>query len=242
MSSTTDNKYTVILTHGAWADASCWSKVIGHLNKAGHQVFAVQNHLETLDQDVENTRRLIERQKGPVLLVGHSYGGSIITETANKCPNVKGLVYVAAFAPDVGESSNFLLGQAPSEALQFASKDDYGRLWLDSTKFGKVFAQDATQEETDLMGAVENPVAFACFDAKIKDVGWKKVPTWYLISENDKTINPIVQQSMSKRIPNAVIKSIPASHASMVAHDKEVFDFISQALSKLGASACKPKQ
>eukprot|EP01133_Synstelium_polycarpum_P006579 gene6579-7635_t len=177
MSSTTDNKYTVILTHGAWADASSWCKIIAHLNKAGHQVFAVQNHLETFDQDVENTRRLIERQKGPVLLIGHSYGGSVITEAACKCPNVKGLVYIAAFAPDVGESSHLLLGQAPSDVIQFRSMDDYGRLWLDPTRFSQVCAQDATEEETNLMGAVQNPVALTCLETNIKEVGWKKIPS-----------------------------------------------------------------
>src|SRR5580765_2949352 len=148
------NQVNVVLVHGAWADGSGWGKVIEILNSAGYSVSASQHPLTSLDADVEVVRRLAEAQSGPTLLVGHSYGGVVITEAAHKCPNVVGLVYIAAFAPEAGESINILasLG-APPPGVVAVRPDKYGFLWIDRELFAANFCQDVDQDEALVMAA-----------------------------------------------------------------------------------------
>jgi len=220
------NKPNIVLVHGAWADGSSWNKVIPILQDAGYNVVATQHPLTSLADDVEITRRLVEAQEGPVLLVGHSYGGAIITEAAHKCPNVTGLVYVAAFGPEAGESLASLGASGPPPPGAVAIRPDkYGILWLDKELFPDNFCQDVDKAEAHVMAATQKPVAVKCFEDKITDAGWKKLPNWYIISANDRMIPPAAEQFMAERMKAKII-FIPASHTPMISHPDEVADFI----------------
>lgn len=231
------NKLNIVLVHGAWADGSNWSKVIPILKEAGYNVVATQHPLTSLADDVEIVRRLAEAQEGPTLLVGHSYGGAIITEAAGKCPNVTGLIYIAAFAPDAGENLGGLLGRTePSPGGASIRPDKYGFLWIDRHQFGESFAQDCEKNEILIMATAQKPIAGKCFEDKVTDAGWKKLPCWYQVSEQDRMIPPVTQQFMAERM-KATILSLPSSHASLVSRHKEVAGFILKAAQKQAAPA-----
>lgn len=226
------NQVNIVLVHGAWADGSNWSKVIPVLKKAGYNVVATQHPLTSLADDVEITRRLAEAQNGPVLLAGHSYGGAIITEAASKIPNAQGLVYIAAFAPDAGENLGGLLGRVPSSGGAAIRPDKYGFLWIDRELFGSAFSQDCTPEDTLLMATAQKPIAGKCFEDPATNAGWKNLPVWYQISEQDHMIPPETQKFMAERMKAATI-SLPSSHASLVSHHQQVADLILTAAKKL---------
>lgn len=223
------NKPNIVLVHGAWADGSSWSKVIPILKQAGYNTVATQNNLTSLADDTETTRRLAEAQEGPTILVGHSYGGAVITEAAHLCSNVIGLVYIAAFGPDKGESLASLAaaGEQPPGAAAIRP-DKYGILWLDREMFPDNFCQDVNKVEAQVMAVTQRPIAGKCFEDKISDAGWKNLPTWYQVSDNDRMIPPGAEQFMASRMKAKVI-SLPASHVSMVSHPEEIADFILQA-------------
>jgi pimeloyl-ACP methyl ester carboxylesterase len=225
------NQLNIVLVHGAWADGSGWGKVIKLLRDADYTAVATQNPLTSLADDVETTRRLVESMNGPVLLVGHSYGGVVITETAHKCPNVVGLVYIAAFAPEVGESITILasLGTPPPGAAALRP-DKYGRLWIDRSLFGEHFCQDVEKDEALVMAAAQKPIALTCFDDKITNAGWKDLPCYYQVSEDDHMIPPPAEKFMAERMKAKTIISIPgASHAPMISHPDEIADLILKA-------------
>jgi hypothetical protein len=230
------NKLNVVLVHGAWADGSSWSKVIPFLKEAGYNVVATQNPMTSLYDDVEITRRLAEAQEGPTILVGHSYGGDVITEAAHQCPNVVGLVYIAAFAPNVGESLTSLSsGSEPPPGASAIRPDKYGMLWIDRELFAENFCQDVDKKDASVMAATQHPISVKSFDDKVTDAGWKNLRCWYQVSSNDRMIPPQAQQFMAQRI-NAKTISLASSHASMVSHAAEIAEFIVKAAKELELS------
>ena len=231
-------KLNILLVHGAWADGSCWSKIIPQLSGAGYNVVATQENLVTLEDDVETVRRAAEALDGPVLLVGHSYGGAIITEAAHLCPNVTGLLYLAGFGIDKGESLAILASSgpvAPPGAAAFRP-DKYGFLWIDREMFADNFCQDVEKTEALIMAKTQRPLSVACFEAKVTDAGWKKLPSWYVVSLNDRMVPPEAEQFLAQRMKATTI-TLPASHVAMVSHPNEVAEFILGAAKELSASA-----
>ena len=233
-------KPNIVLVHGAWGDGSCWSKVITILKKEGYPVVATQHPLTSLADDVEVTRRLAELQDGPVLLVGHSYGGCVITEAANKIPNAVGLVYIAAFAPEVGESIAELGKKGdPPPGSAAVRPDKYGSLWLDRELFHENFCGDVEKTQAEIMAVVQKPIAAKCFEDKITDAGWKNLPSWYQVSMNDRMIPPPAEKFMSERIKSKNTVSLATSHASMVAMPQQVADLILMACQAAVATEAK---
>lgn len=221
----------VVLVHGAFADGSSWSKVILLLEANGLHVVAVQNPLDSFAADVAATRRAIARLDGPVLLVGHSYGGAVITEAGND-PKVAGLVYVAAFAPDAGESVADLgkgFPAPPGMAEEVA--DAAGFVSLTRKGVEEDFAPDLTFAERKLIAATQGPTAAQVFGTKITHAAWKGKPSWYVVSKDDRMIPPDLQRAMSKKIGAKTIE-LPASHVPMLSHANEVAAFIAEAAQK----------
>jgi pimeloyl-ACP methyl ester carboxylesterase len=230
-------KPNIVLVHGAWADGSSWSKVIPLLQEAGFNTVATQQKLVSLADDAETVRRATEAFEGPVLLVGHSYGGAIITQSVQLCPKVTGLVYIAGFAPDKGESLSILSSGAPVAPPGAAAirPDKYGFLWIDRTMYAENFCGDLDQIEAGVMAATQKPLSMMCFEDLVTDAGWKKLPCWYQISLNDRMIPPQAEQFMAQRM-NARTISLPSSHASLVSHPKEVADFILEAATQIAVT------
>lgn len=233
------NKPNIVLVHGAWADGSNWSKVIPPVAAAGYTVVSSQHPLTSLTEDAEIVRRLAESLEGPTILVGHSYGGAVITEAALQCPNVTALVFIAAFAPDTGENLGGLLGRTePSAGGAAIRPDKYGTLWIDRALFGEAFAQDCEKPAIQLMATAQKPIAGKCFEDKPTKVGWKDLPCWYQVSEKDRMIPPVTQHFMAERM-KATILSLDSSHASLVSHAKAVGDFIIKAAEAVASSTKK---
>jgi pimeloyl-ACP methyl ester carboxylesterase len=216
----------VVLVHGAWADGSSWSKVIALLQARGFIVSAAQIPLTSLADDIAVTQRLLSMQKRPTVLVGHCYGGGVIAGAAKDCPDVEALVYIAAYGLEEGESLVELNkgGSRPSGAAQLR-RDSNGFLWIDRAGFHEAFAADVDAHEADIMAAVQKPLSLTSFADKSRTPSWRMIPCWYLVSSNDRMIPPAVQEFMAKRM-NATQRSVPASHASMVSHPKEVAEII----------------
>ncbi len=216
----------VLLVHGAWADGSCWSKVIPLLEAKGLRVTAAQIPLTSLDDDVAVTRRLLSNISEPTVLVGHSYGGAVITAAAADTPNVKALVYITAFGLDEGESLASLSQQGPAPAGASAVvPDDHGFLWIDRSRFHEAFAADATDQEAEIMAVVQKPLNVASFGAACGVPAWKTLPSWYLECTEDQMIPPPAQAFMAERM-GATVRSVPASHAVFMAHPGEVAEII----------------
>ncbi|MDQ2832396.1 MAG: alpha/beta hydrolase [Acidobacteriota bacterium] len=220
----------VVLVHGAWADGSSWQKLIPLLEAKGLHVVCVQNPLTSFAEDVAATRRIIDAQDGPVLLVGHSYGGAVITEAGNN-PKVVGLVYVAAFAPDRGESSGSLgkpYGATPGIGELRPLED--GFLMLTAKGVLEDFAPDVSLPERTLMIATQVPTQGAALGAPIETAAWRTKPSWFIIAENDRMISPEQERVTAKRM-NAKTLTLPTSHVPMISKPKEVSNFIVEAAS-----------
>jgi pimeloyl-ACP methyl ester carboxylesterase len=224
---------SVVLVHGAFADGSSWEKVIPLLQAKGLHVVAVQNPLTSLAADVEATRRAIAAQPGPVVLVGHSWAGTVIT-AAGMDPKVSALVYVAAFAPSIGQSTNDLGkgGPPPPGAAQIRPDAD-GFLSLTEEGVAKDFAQDLPASQAKIMAATQGPTAAKAFDEKVVQAAWMTKPSWYIVAEKDRMIPPDLERAMAKKI-NAKTTSIPTSHVAMLARPKDVAAVI------LAATAAAP--
>ena len=222
--SNTTNATNIVLVHGGWADGSGWNKQIPILEKAGHKVIAVQLPTQSFSDDVETVKRAIDFVGGPVTLVGHSYGGAVITNAAYNNPNVTGLVYIAAFAPDEGQALADFVNPAnfPKELFLL---DSGGFIYLNPAIFRENFAQDVTPDEAHLMAVVQKPFNQSNFMAKSGPPAWKEIPTWYQISESDRMIPPDVQHMFADRM-NATTLSLNTSHASYVSQPNEIADFI----------------
>ena len=223
----------VMLVHGAWADGSCWSKVIPLLQAQGLSVTAAQIPLTSLEDDIAITRRLLAMQTEPIVLVGHSYGGAVITGAATATPNVKALVYITAFGLDEGESLDSLSKQgSPSAGSAAIAPDNNGFLWIDRDGFHKAFAADATPTEAAVMAAVQRPLSIASFSGAEGVPAWKTIPSWYLVCTDDQMIPPPAQEFMAKWM-GATVQSVPSSHAPFVSHPQEVADIIALAAAAL---------
>ncbi len=214
----------VVLVHGAWADGSGWQGVYDTLRARGYNVSIVQNPVTSLADDVAAVDRVLARQPGPALLVGHSYGGVVITQ-AGDAPNVAGLVYVAAFVPEVGESvSSMLAGGAPPPVQP--SSD--GFLFFDSTVFPQAFAQDLPVANAAFLAAAQVPPAAAAFEAPVSRASWKTRPSWYVLSTEDRIIPPAFQRAMATRA-KATITEVAGSHAAYISQAAAVADAIDAA-------------
>ena len=219
----------VVLVHGAFADGSGWRHVIPLLEKEGYTVTAVQNPLTSLADDVATTRRVIDAQTGPVVLVGHSYGGAVITGAAAGSTNVKALVYIAAFAPDTGDSLGSLLkSKAPSDIGPALVADASGFLSIDRAKFHDVFAKDVSPSEARIMAATQKPIFGAIFETPSGTAAWKSIPSWYLVATEDRAINPDLQRFMAKRMGATTVET-KASHVPFITHPRDVAKVIKAA-------------
>ena len=225
-----NSKINVVLVHGAWADGtSSWGKVIPLLQEKGFKVSVAQNPLTSLADDIASTRRLLSLQSGPTVLVGHSYGGAVISGAANDAPGVKALVYIAAFGLDEGESLEALSKQGPASAGSAQIQPDaQGFLWINTEGFHQAFVADADASEAAVMAVTQKPLSIASFTDKAGPPAWKKLPSWYLVSAADQMIPPAAEEFMAKRM-NATVRSVAASHAAMVAHAAEVAEIIALA-------------
>ena len=229
-----DSRTSIVLVHGAFADGSSWNKVIPLLETEGFTVTAVQNPLKSLSEDVATTKRVLDAQKGDVVLVGHSYGGAVITEAAAGNSKVKALVYVAAFAPDAGETLGALGERFPAPPLGTAVvPDSAGFLYIDRAKVADVFANDLPKEEAALLAATQKPLAAAIFGEPLKAAAWKSIPSWYVVSTQDKAINPDLERFMAKRM-NAKTKELKASHVSFISNAAEIAKVIESAAASVG--------
>ena len=225
----TNGKPTIVLVHGAWADGTSWQHVIPRLEHDGYAVLAVQNQLSSVADDVATTRRAIRDQQGPVVVAAHSYGGMVMSGAAAGAPNVRALVYVAAFAPDVGESIaavSATFSPAPGGATLTPASDGY--LYIDRAGFHDAFCGDVPEDEARMMAVVQKPLAAAIFGETLDDAAWKTIPSWYLVSQNDRMINPDQERFYANRM-RATTSEVEASHVSLVSRPAEVSALIDQA-------------
>jgi len=224
-----DTKPVIVLVHGAFADGSGWSHVIPLLEKDGYTVIAVQNPLKSIEDDVATTKRVIDAQKGPVVVVGHSYGGVVITGAAADSPNVKALVYIAAYAPDVSEKLGELSDKfAPTALPKELTPDAAGFLYVNRSKFHELFCADVPVGEASIMAATQKPLQSAIFGEAVSVAAWKTIPSFYLVSQEDKIINPELERFMAKRI-GATTSEVKSSHVSFISQPKVVVDLIEKA-------------
>ncbi|PAY08892.1 alpha/beta hydrolase [Bradyrhizobium sp. UFLA03-84] len=227
------SKPTIILVHGFWGGAAHWSKVIVALSRRGHTgLQAVEMPLTSLADDAERLRKMVKQQAGPTLLVGHSYGGAVITE-AGDLPNVAGLVYIAAFAPDAGESPGGITAGLPPAAIANVAPDSDGHLWIKPDKFHESFCQDLPADEALVMAVTQKAPLASTFGDNITAPAWRKKPVWYQISSEDRMINPDNQRRMSERMKPRKIITLAAGHASLASKPNEVSAFIDEAATSL---------
>ena len=221
-------KMSAVLVHGAWADGSSWSKVIERLQEQGINAVAAPLPLTSLSDDVVALDRVLERIEGPVVLAGHAYAGGVIGATRSE--QVAALVYVAALAPDEGETVGevFYRGEAHPQAPQLAP-DGHGFIWLPQEAFGRAFAQEATSQELAVLAAVQRPIAVACIGEAVGRTLWKDRPSWYLVAEQDRMINPVTQHFMADRM-KAHVRSHPVDHTPLVTAPDVVTQVIVEAL------------
>jgi pimeloyl-ACP methyl ester carboxylesterase len=231
------NRPNIVLVHGAWADGSCWNAVVERLQADGFHVTAPQFPLSSLADDVARLRQVLEFQDGPTLVVGHSYGGQIMTALGADAPNVVGLVYVAAFGLEKGESLGKLLSQGPvTPALAHLFTDAHGFGWLSEDDFVNHFAADVDVIRARVMHAVQQALSLSTFKDVMDVPAWKSLPSWYLVAQNDEAIPPDVERMFAARMGATTIE-IPSSHVAMVSHPKEVVGLIERAAEAVGSRA-----
>lgn len=223
---------TIILVHGAWGDGSHWQYIIPSLVKAGYKVRSVQNPLTSLQDDINKTKDLIDAQEGKVLLVGHSYGGAVISGAGHH-DKVVGLVYIAAFAPDAGDSLGSLLGRRESPGGASIYPDSKGFLWIKYDEFKSAFSQDLDDEKALVMALAQKPIHGQCFGDVAGEPAWKTKPSWYQISSDDRMIPAETEKEMAERMQPKKIITLDAGHASLASHPEEVTQLILEAASSL---------
>jgi pimeloyl-ACP methyl ester carboxylesterase len=218
---------TVVLVHGAWADGSSWSPVITGLDQAGIPVIAAPIPLTTLADDVNALDRTIDRTEGPVVVVGHAYAGGVVGATQH--PRVRALVYVAALAPDEGETVAEVFYRDPSHPdAPDLKPDDDGWIWLPLNAFPKAFAQQGNAEQHAVLAAVQRPIKVQCIQQPVPKPRWKDLPSWFLVAEEDRMINPITQKFMAERM-HATVHTHDADHAPLITRPQIVVDIIAEA-------------
>ena len=220
---------TIVLVHGAFAEGSSWDRVTPLLREKGFRVIVAHQPLSSLAEDVAATTRAIEVAPGPVLLVGHSYGGFVITEAGNN-DKVNGLVYVAGFAPDSGESANDLYqGLPPPEWVKTAQVDSGGFAWLPRDTIATLFAPDLP-DDVDMLTEKQGPIALRIFDDHITTAAWHTKPSWFVLAEDDRIIVPELQEMMASRA-GSTLMSMDSGHVVMMSHPEEVAAVILRAAS-----------
>ncbi|NML29321.1 alpha/beta fold hydrolase [Paraburkholderia antibiotica] len=225
--------HNIVLVHGAFVDGSSWNGVVAKLQHKGYHVSSVQNPLTSLADDVAATRRVLAREDGPVLLVGHSWGGVVITEVAANAPNVVGLVYVAALAPQLHESAmDVMKAGGPMPAGQSINKDANGFLWLDRARYRADLAADVPEMVTRVLAAAQVPIAAKAFDEPVDQIGWKDKPSWYVLTTQDRAVSPALQKTIAERI-GAKVVPVASSHLAPVSHAGAVADAIDHAAREL---------
>jgi pimeloyl-ACP methyl ester carboxylesterase len=222
-------KPAIVLVHGAFADASGWSRVIPILERDGYFVTAVQIPLTSLSDDIATAKRVVDAQKSPVVLVGHSYGGAVITGAAAGNPNVKALVYLAAFAPEAGEPLGEPGKKFAEPPLNSALvPDSAGFLYIDRAKFHDAFCKDLSDADARVMAATQKPLAHSVFEASVPVAAWKTVPSWFVVSSQDHAINPELERFYAKRM-GATTSEIASSHVAFLSHPQDVVKVIEAA-------------
>lgn len=231
-------KPTVVLEHGAWADSSSWNGVIDRLTRDGYQVIAAPNPLRGIAPDAATLRGLLASVAGPVVLVGHSYGGAVITEAAVGDPEVRALVYVAAYAPDAGESIGALSERPvphpapPLPVVPVPTTEPDGsttvEIYLDRTKFRAAFAADVSPSVATRLAATQRPIDASALGDEVTQAAWRTIPSWYLVAEQDQAISPDLERFMAARAGSHVVE-IDSSHAVPVSHPAAVSDLIERA-------------
>src|SRR6202451_2455044 len=219
----------IVLVHGAWAEGSCWTGVIGRLQADGYHVAAPQFPLTTQADDVARLRQVLDLQDGPTIVAGHSYGGQVITALGADAPNVAGLVYVAAFGLDQGESLGALVSQGPvTPALAHLFTDPRGFAWLSEADFVAHFAADVDPVQARVMHAVQQPLASSAFGEVMGVPPWKTLPSWYLVAAADQALPPQAERMFACRM-GATTVEIPSSHVAMVSHPGDVAPLLTSA-------------
>ena len=226
----------IVLVHGAWADGSSWSAVIDRLQADGYNVTAPQFTLAKLADDVARLRRVLGRQSGPTIVAGHSYGGQIITALGTDAPNVVGLVYIAAFGLDEGESIGALLaGAPPTPALAHLDIDAEGFAWLPEDDFVNHFAADVEPEKARVMFAVQQPLHASSLDETMGVPAWKSHPSWFLVADGDQAIPPEAEKQFAARMGANTVE-IASNHVAMVSHPDDALQLIKTAAAAVGAA------
>ena len=216
-----------MLVHGAWADGSCWANVIGPLKQEGLNVICAPIPLTSLTDDIAALGRALERTRGPVVLAGHAYGGAVIQAASDE--QVKSLVYIAALAPEEGETvANVFYRDEPHADAPKLAPNKHGCFWLTEEGFRKAVAHKASQNLIEVMAAVQRPISIHCIQQPALTPAWKTKPTWYLLAEEDRMINPKTQRFMAERM-RATIRSVRADHSPMYMEPKLVVGIILEA-------------
>ena len=229
------SKPAIVLVHGFWGGAAHWAKVIPLLREQGFDnIHAVENPLTSLADDAERTRKMVKQIDGPVVLVGHSYGGKVITEMGD-LPNVAALVFIAAFAPDAGESAGAISQANPPEAFANIQPDSDGFLWVAQDKYHQSFCQDLSEEEAYVLAVTQKAPVGGTFGDNVTAPAWKVKPNWYQISSGDRMLNPEKQKMMAARMNPRKTITLDASHASLASRPQEVAAFIVEAANATGA-------
>src|SRR5262245_26081470 len=232
---------TAVLVHAAWADGSSWNKVTTRLEAEGFRVVAAQIPLTSWSDDVAALRRVLRRQSGRVVLVGHSYGGAVTTAAAADDPNVRALVYVAAIVPDEGETVGEVFGREVADAKAPAlQSDEDGFLWVTVDAFRTAIAPDATEEEASLMAANQKPIAVKCLGEPMGRPAWKQKPSWFLIAENDRMVSPKTQRFLAERMHSTIV-SLPADHFPVLSAPEAVSRLIREAAKGSAEESSKKK-
>jgi pimeloyl-ACP methyl ester carboxylesterase len=231
------SKPNIVLVHGAWADGSCWSAVIKGLQAKDYHVTAPQFPESSLAEDVARLRQVLKRQDGPTVVVGHSYGGQIVTSLGTDAPNVVGLVYIAAFGLDEGETIGGLLAQGtPTPALAHLDIDEQGFAWLPEDDFVQYFAADVAPAQARVMFAVQQALSASTLGDVMGVPAWKALPSWYMVATNDQAIPPDAERHFAQRMGASTVE-VPSSHVAMVSHPDEVIDLTEKAADAWVASA-----
>lgn len=224
------DKPAIVLVHGFWGGAAHWGHVITELNRRGHgSLHAVELPLTSLADDAERTAKMVRQIPGPVLLVGHSYGGAVITE-AGDLPNVTGLVYIAAFAPDAGESPGQITQELAPAAADNLVPDSDGYLWIKQDKYHESFCQDLPADEALIMAVTQKAPLASAFGDNVTTPAWRSKPSWYQVSTEDRMIHPDNERRMAQRMNPRKTVELPAGHASLASRPGEVTDLIELAV------------
>ena len=227
----------IVLVHGAWADGSSWSAVIERLQASGYHVTAPQFPMTSIADDVARLLQVLDFQDGPTIVAGHSYGGQIMTSLGTDAPNVAGLVYIAAFGIDQGESLGALLSQGPvTPALAHLFTDKQGFTWLSEDDFVHHFAADVDPVQAKAMYAVQQALAGSAFTDVMGVPAWKSLPSWYLVATEDQAIPPDAERLFARRM-GATTVEVPSSHVAMVSHPDEVTQLIETAAAAVPAAS-----